>query len=390
MTRASSTLWIRFSFMNVAFLAFLLVTVSAAMAQGPIYDLGPGKAFGINNANDAVGEYRDQIQHAWPCKWKGWDLDGNPVVLPGGEGQALDINDSGRMVGWVGTTSSQAMTWTDTTSKALVSETGDVWSVANGLNSLDDIGGSRGNTVNCAWPCKWKGWDLDSKSEDLIGLGGDLAQTMGINDSDKRVGWSEVTTDQVSGFYSSDGTPTAELLPADGDSDSEAMAINNAGVIVGRSGDAVESLSGTGKDAGFEFMHAWPCKWKGWDLDGNAVILPLPGGAIGGVALNVNELGEIVGQATLAGGEVHAMLWTPLGGDNYAVTDLNDILPAGSGGWELNSAMDINDASRIVGYGMISGEEHAFMLVPEPAIAVLLSLGLGVLLLHRGWRRCRQ
>jgi probable HAF family extracellular repeat protein len=46
------------------------------------------------------------------------------------------------------------------------------------------------------------------------------------------------------------------------------------------------------------------------------------------------------------------------------MTDLNSLIPAGSG-WVLTSARGINDAGQIVGTGTISGVQHAFLLTPQ-------------------------
>jgi hypothetical protein len=46
--------------------------------------------------------------------------------------------------------------------------------------------------------------------------------------------------------------------------------------------------------------------------------------------------------------------------------DLNDLIPAGSGWWELNEATAINDFGEIVGYGGHPFREdwHGFLLIP--------------------------
>ena len=45
------------------------------------------------------------------------------------------------------------------------------------------------------------------------------------------------------------------------------------------------------------------------------------------------------------------------------MTDLNNVLPAGSG-WVFNHAADINDNGRIIGTGTINGQSHGFMAAP--------------------------
>ena len=49
---------------------------------------------------------------------------------------------------------------------------------------------------------------------------------------------------------------------------------------------------------------------------------------------------------------------------NGRMLDLNNLIPPGSG-WALTQANGINDAGEIVGYGMIAGQQHAFLLTPQ-------------------------
>lgn len=46
---------------------------------------------------------------------------------------------------------------------------------------------------------------------------------------------------------------------------------------------------------------------------------------------------------------------------------LKDLLPANSG-WTLDSAIDINDAGQIVGYGEYQARRRAFLLTPEATV----------------------
>jgi probable HAF family extracellular repeat protein len=99
-------------------------------------------------------------------------------------------------------------------------------------------------------------------------------------------------------------------------------------------------------------------------------------------AAAINNAGQVVGRYATPSGAVHAALW-----QNGVMTDLNDLLPPGSG-WTLTEATAINDQGQIVGYG----SHGTFLLtpgvpaVPEPGTLGLFGLGtLG--LLSYGWRR---
>ncbi len=84
-------------------------------------------------------------------------------------------------------------------------------------------------------------------------------------------------------------------------------------------------------------------------------------GTLGGSSaqgLGINDLGYVVGVSNTTGDAgIDAFLWTPFTG----MIDLNSLLPAGSP-WVLLQASAINDEGKIVGYGTINGEYHAFLL----------------------------
>ena len=54
-----------------------------------------------------------------------------------------------------------------------------------------------------------------------------------------------------------------------------------------------------------------------------------------------------------------AFLWTP----RFGMVDLNQLIRAP--GWVLNNALSINDRAQIVGYGMLNGVLHGFLLTVQ-------------------------
>jgi probable HAF family extracellular repeat protein len=92
-------------------------------------------------------------------------------------------------------------------------------------------------------------------------------------------------------------------------------------------------------------------------------------GSLGGsssTAYKVNNLGQIVGQATNSAGRGRAFIWDR----NKGMRDLNALVNEPD--WVLNTAYDINEKGEIVGWGWYKGAyDFAFILRPmakPPAI----------------------
>jgi probable HAF family extracellular repeat protein len=87
--------------------------------------------------------------------------------------------------------------------------------------------------------------------------------------------------------------------------------------------------------------------------EGTFTELPLlPQGAASSFAWGINATGQVVGAASTATNELHAVLW-----DQGAVIDLGT-LPGGHSSF----ARGINDRGQVVGYSSVAnGETHAFL-----------------------------
>jgi probable HAF family extracellular repeat protein len=106
-------------------------------------------------------------------------------------------------------------------------------------------------------------------------------------------------------------------------------------------------------------------------------------GGPGSSGFSINASGHVVGFSQPAGQDTyHAFLYTA----GQGMVDLNSLIDPLSG-WELLSAVGINDSGQIAGSGKIDGRDRAFLLtpiqVPEPSscllvIAALTSVGLGL------------
>jgi probable HAF family extracellular repeat protein len=81
---------------------------------------------------------------------------------------------------------------------------------------------------------------------------------------------------------------------------------------------------------------------------GQIFALPTPSNVTGSQAFGINNRNQIVGSYTTQSAS-SVFLYS-----NGVFIDLNQLLPAGSG-WDLASAVGINDAGQIVGIGYLNG-----------------------------------
>jgi len=97
-----------------------------------------------------------------------------------------------------------------------------------------------------------------------------------------------------------------------------------------------------------------PCAW----IDGQFIDLGAFAGLVGGLALDINDAGEIVGYCTNeTGSNIAPFLWR--GG---VMRDLNDLVPAGSAVVSLPLA--INNRGQIAGWGIGADNGVAFRITP--------------------------
>ena len=240
----------------------------------------------------------------------------------------------------------------------------------------------------------------------------------GINDPGTVVG----TT------YDANGQAHATIWSASGTTvlgaGSYAMAINNAGEVVGGNGEAFAVVNGQVQSltavTGMNWSAAYGINNSGtivgdgqlangtfrgviWNPNGNTTVLGTFGGN-SSQATGVNDSGEVVGFASLASGYQQAFvetggtmfdLGTLGGGSSYAcgindsgeivgyswlanggqsaflyddgtMLDLNSLIP-GNSGWDLLQAYGINNSGQITGEGLYDGQLSAFVLTDPPS-----------------------
>ena len=168
--------------------------------------------------------------------------------------------------------------------------------------------------------------------KDLGTLGtGTWSWAFGINDSDQVVGASyyQLGANATHPFLYSE-VVMIDLTPGAGCCGS-AYDINNAGHIVG--------------------------------VTPNSQAFLYSGGVLNEIgpsseARGINNYDQVVGWSYIPGPYPHAFIY-----EDGVMADLNSLLPEGSG-WVLNYALDINDIGQIVGIGTTNGQSHAFLLSP--------------------------
>jgi formylglycine-generating enzyme len=212
-------------------------------------------------------------------------------------------------------------------------------------------------------------------------------------------------------IYNSSNATWTNLGTLPGGMNSEALAINNVGQVVG---DAdidgnrtfvpmiycngtmvrVDSLPGRSVSTA-SIADCYAC-----DINDNSQIVGVS--ALGGFLYSngtTTYLGTLAGRneypwAINSSGTVVGIAGAPFGPGRAFVyshgtaTDLNSLIDPRLG-FMIGGALDINDSGWIVGYGTnASGQDHAFLLTPIPEPATLILVGIGsISLLAYAWRR---
>lgn len=334
-------------------------------------------------------------------------------TLGGTQSGAYGINASGQVVGWsltAGDVAVHATLW----SSGVITDLGtlgeDVSSMAFGINDHGQVVG-RSIGADAYRAVLWTGGSVVD-----MGLGNNSSANA-INNSTQVAATSFSSTSGQTVLWNDDGPPTnlfqsSFLRPG----------INNAGQVVGESGNrAVVSSGGVtttlaalpGSSSSYAYaindagqvvgdsVVCGACNDRAtlWD-GGTAFDLGTLGGA-DSLAVDINNVSQIVGMSTTFAGGYHATLWS-----DGAIFDLNSFLAAGAlaSGVLLNTAYGINDSGWIVGtaFNTLTETTSAYLMVqtadltalstgfahapvaaaiPEPETYAMLLAGLGLL----GW-----
>lgn len=322
----------------------LLVTLGApAFADAPQYEatmIDGDVGWGINNAGQVVGEYRDAFGDLRAFLYSDGDLK-DLGTLGGLSAVANEINDAGQITG--------------------ASETGGFPSHAKGflysdgvMRDIGDLGGpfpsSIGHAINDAGEIT--GVSRSERALDAFlysdGRMHRLELSRDACDQFPSFGYDINNSSQITGFayrLTALGCRGTAFLYEDG-----AMLLIGAllpefstiGYGINDSGQVVLQAIGTGEAGGYLYTEG--------RMEKIGDVIPWA----------INDSGWVVGQTGLGGSTSRAFLY--LDGEMF---DLNDLVADMSEWDHLRSAQDINDSGQITGFGLTaSGEFRAFLLIP--------------------------
>ena len=206
---------------------------------------------------------------------------------------------------------------------------GGSYSHAEALNETGLIAGTASAWVNGrSTPDRPVIWQ-DGVVRDLLPPGYITGWALDVNESGQAVGWIYSSTGNLLPFIWSEATGLRPLPTLPGETQNGAMAINDAGVVVGWSGrSAVRWVNGV-----LEVLHTLPNQWS--------------------AAVDINNHGTVVGYYEPAFNDVIRNAWVWTSGSGAAD------LPTLSG--TSGTPSGINDLGQVIGNGPASGGYLAFI-----------------------------
>lgn len=253
---------------------------------------------------------------------------GEVLPLPGGLTYGKRVNDAGQVLGNVGAT---AALWDGRRTVLVAPLPGDDYVYLSGLNERGDVVGTSGQFggVSRAF-LRAKGGAVT-----VLSAPGVSAGASSLNDLRQVVGYVDDAGTQQAVLWDTDGSVRALPSLAGAGGHTLAVDVNNRGDVVGYSYE--------GPATGLSHAVRWP---RG---GGPALSLDPDGGAFG-VAVDVNEVGRVVGSVVPSGGAQQAFVRDGTGrtrllapaapATSSIVTAVNDL------GWVVGCALhdDVSDA----------------------------------------------
>ena len=323
---------------RIFLIGLFILAIAPAQAQPrySVVDLGTLEgehsiANAINNKGEIAGQATNKDGQMRAVKW----VANKPIDcgVDGVASNALDINESGYMVGYTGKTfgvDSRAAYWTNENKYHGV-DFSDTWkeggSALRAINEENQIVGYAGDKADGELEGEAQGFRYDLKVQKIAPLQGE-----GINFSPNGINEAGEAVITLSYDGTQHGAMYPGKLPMEPEGNVQLIDINDSGQIaLCLEGGQAMRLDSKGQNIGLISFGA-------------------------GLPLRINNEGNMVGV-----GEGGATLF-----ENRQAVDLNTLIPVDSG-WKLSQACDINDKGQIVGFGAFKGSDfRAFLLNPVP------------------------
>ncbi len=325
-------------------------------------DLGAGKANAINDLGQIVGVSSDTAQAFL------YD-NGVKTSLGGTNSCATDISNNGQIVGYALSASGYNAAFLF--SGGSLQDIGDhqlADSYGYSINNSGQVAGHVSNGSFLYTGGSWAGvYDIGVSA---IGLD--------INEAGQVVGYTGTKAIYYNGSSSQDiGSLGSGYL------NSKATAINNSGKIIGYC--IVNDIY-----ANSSSLSAHAFLYKNGAMTDLGSLYPQDTGNLC-IANDINDAGLIVGKCSI-NTFASAFIY-----EDGVMQNLNPLVDSTSGvtidytsGWYLQEATSINSSGEIVGYGLLNGELHAFLLTPVPEPSCILVLGVSFFGLVGYWGRKRK
>ena len=295
-----------------------------------------GTARAINDNGIIVGYAKRANGYYEPLLWVNGAI--VPLELLGGnEGMAYDINDKRLVVGWAqdDQLDRHAIRWYNRVAYSLgFLANGDDAKAFAVNNSGHIVGWAQTSTGGFYHGFFWDG----AQMQNIPTLSGGYGEAWGINEQDEVVGFCDYGTFDTHAFKWSGGI-TRDLGGLPSFDSSYALAINDDGVIAGYSeGPSYQKTT----------------VWEGDD------IWELPTShSSSNYMFAINDRGAMVGRSS-----GYPFVWT-----GERVLYLNDLLPPDTD-WFIREAFDVNNFGQIVGQAELNGVQHGYLLSPLPHLVV--------------------